>query len=91
MSYEFGFSDSAWKEWHGLDSNARALLKKALAERCATPRVPAFRLPGQPNHYKIKPHGRAERLIYEVREPEALIVVAAIWRSAPRRTRPEDK
>lgn len=87
MSYEFGFLDSAWKEWHGLDGNTRALLKKALAERGVMPHAPAFKLPGPKNHYKIKSHGRTERLVYEVREEEALIVVAAIWRSSTRRAK----
>lgn len=78
MIFELGFVDAALKEWRKLDSNTREQLKKKLAERCLNPRVPAAKLSGSKDRYKIKLRGVGYRLVYEVRETEILIVVVAI-------------
>ena len=54
MSFEIGFLDHALKEWLKLDGGTREQFKKKLAERLVAPRVPAARLAGQKDRYKIK-------------------------------------
>lgn len=78
MSFELAFIDAALKEWRKLDSNIRDQFKRKLAERCENPRVPAAKLHGSKDRYKIKLRGVGYRLVYEVRDAEILIVVVAI-------------
>jgi mRNA interferase RelE/StbE len=78
MIYELGFLDSALKEWRKLDENARAQLKKKLAERLIAPHVSGARLSGSANRYKIKLRSASYRLVYEVREAKLVIIVVAI-------------
>ena len=44
MSYELAFLEEALTEWHRLDGAIRTQLKKKLAERLQSPRVPAAKL-----------------------------------------------
>jgi mRNA interferase RelE/StbE len=78
MTYELGFVDAALKEWRKLDSNTREQFKKKLAERCEHPRMPAARLSGSKDRYKIKLRGVGYRLVYEVRDAEILVLVLAV-------------
>ncbi|MEM1375985.1 MAG: type II toxin-antitoxin system RelE/ParE family toxin [Pseudomonadota bacterium] len=78
MTYELGFLASAQKEWRKLDPNTRAILKKKLAERLQNPHVPASKLTGSDNRYKIKLRSIGYRLIYEVRDHQVLVIVVAI-------------
>ncbi|MEO1745887.1 MAG: type II toxin-antitoxin system RelE/ParE family toxin, partial [Pseudomonadota bacterium] len=48
------------------------------AERLERPRVPAAKLSGSSDRYKIKLRSSGYRLIYEVRDQEVLVVVVAI-------------
>lgn len=80
MSYELGFVDAALKEWRKLDSNTREQFKKKLAERLVNPRVPAAKLSGHGDRYKIKLRGAGYRLVYEVRDKEVLVLVVAVGR-----------
>lgn len=80
MSYELGFLKSALKEWRKLDANTRAMFRKKLSERCQTPHIPAARLCGDKDRYKIKLHSVGYRLVYEVRDPQMLLVVVAVGR-----------
>lgn len=78
MRFELGFLDEALKEWKKLDNNTRDQLKKKLAERLINPRIPASKLSGQKDRYKIKLRNIGYRLVYEVRDTELIVVVIAI-------------
>lgn len=78
MTYELGFLEEALKEWRKLDSGTRQLFKAKLAERLEEPHVPAARLSGQKDRYKIKLRSIGYRLVYEVREQQLVVVVVAI-------------
>ena len=93
MTYELGFVDEALAEWRKLDGSIREQFKKKLAERLDAPRVPAARLSGHPDRYKIKLRSVGYRLFYEVRDEELIVVVvavgkrerSAVYRAAARR------
>lgn len=78
MTYRLKFKDEALKEWHKLDSTLRELFKKKLSERVQAPRVPASKLSGHADRYKIKLRSNGYRLVYEVRDAEVVVVVIAI-------------
>lgn len=78
MSYSLKFKQDALKEWGKLDGNLRQLFKNKLKQRLANPRVPASRLSGQKDRYKIKLRKPGYRLVYEVRDTELVVVVIAI-------------
>ena len=93
MTYELGFVDGALAEWRKLDGSIREQFKKKLSERLDAPRVPAARLSGHPDRYKIKLRSVGYRLFYEVRDEELIVVVvavgkrerSAVYRAAARR------
>jgi len=78
MSYSLKFKQEALKEWGKLDSSVRAQFKKKLAERLHNPRLPAAKLSGQKDRFKIKLRNVGYRLVYEVRDTELVVVVVAI-------------
>lgn len=78
MTYELAFLASALKEWKKLDEQTRAQFKSELAERLHNPHVPASRLSGSTNRYKIKLRAAGWRLVYEVRDAEVLVIVIAV-------------
>jgi mRNA interferase RelE/StbE len=78
MTYELGFHPDALSEWHKLDPSVREVFKKKLAERLLHPRVPASRLSGHPDRYKIKLRSAGYRLVYEVRDNALIVVVIAV-------------
>ncbi len=78
MTYSLKFKDEAWKEWRKLDSVLREQFKKKLKERLQVPRVPAAKLSGHADRYKIKLKTSGYRLVYEVRDTELVIVVVAV-------------
>lgn len=78
MSYSLKFKEEALKEWRKLDGNLRVQFKKKLAERLRSPRVPAAKLSGQKDRFKIKLRHVGYRLVYEVRDTELVVVVVAI-------------
>jgi mRNA interferase RelE/StbE len=78
MTYELAFLAPALKEWKKLDENTRAQFKAKLAERLQNPHVPASRLSGSANRYKIKLRAAGWRLVYEVRDSNVLVVVIAV-------------
>ncbi|MBP1860682.1 type II toxin-antitoxin system RelE family toxin [Rhizobium herbae] len=80
MSYKLAFLTPALKEWHQLDSRTREQFKKKLAERLETPRVPAAKLSGSKDRYKIKLRAIGYRLVYEVRDLEVVVLVIAVGR-----------
>ena len=71
------FHEQVWREWQALNASVREPLKKKLAERQLTPRVPASALHGMTDCYKIKLHSVGYRMIYRVDESEIFITVIA--------------
>ncbi len=78
MSYELHFHPDALEEWHKLDKPVREQFKKKLAERLDDPRVPAAKLSGQKDRYKIKLRTIGYRLVYEVRDNALIVMVVAV-------------
>lgn len=78
MSYKLKFLPSALKEWNKLGSTIREQLKKKLRDRLQEPVVPADRLIGFKNHYKIKLRSAGYRLVYEVDRGEISIIVITV-------------
>jgi mRNA interferase RelE/StbE len=72
------FDRRALKEWHKLDADIRRQFKRKLAQVLEHPRIPANRLHGLPDCYKIKLRSAGYRLIYQVRDEEILVFVVAI-------------
>ena len=78
MSYKLGFHPDALAEWRKLDATVSEQFKKKLAERLQHPRVPAARLAGHNDRYKIKLRSVGYRLVYEVRDAVLLVIVVAV-------------
>lgn len=80
MTYRLEFAESALKEWRKLGETVRAQFKKKLAERLENPRVPAAKLSGSTDRYKIKLRASGYRLVYEVHDTTVTVVVLAVGR-----------
>lgn len=78
MTFELRFKEEALHEWRRLDRVVRDQFKKKLAERLECPRVPASKLSGRKDRYKIKLRSAGFRLVYEVRDAELVVVVVAV-------------
>lgn len=78
MIYELEFSEKAWKEWKKLGSNLREQFKKKLQERLVNPHVPADRLHGLGNAYKIKLRSAGYRIVYRVKDEVLIVTVIAV-------------
>ena len=78
MTYNLEFVSEALKEWKALDSTVQKQFKKKLAERLKHPVVPASRLFGTTNRYKIKLRQSGFRLVYEVIDAEVVVLVVAV-------------
>ncbi len=78
MTYELEFSEKAWKEWRKLGSELREQFKNKLVERLANPHVPAARLKGLSNAYKIRLRSAGYRLVYRVRDEVLVVTVIAV-------------
>ena len=78
MKYELGILEEALKEWGKLDNNTREQFNSKLTERLANPRVPASKLSGHKDRYKIKLRSVGYRLGYEVRDCEVIVIVFAV-------------
>jgi mRNA interferase RelE/StbE len=78
MPYEVEFRASALKEWKKLGPNIRAQFAKKLKVLVAAPHIPANRLRGSTNRYKIKLRGAGYRLVYEVVEDRLVVIVVAV-------------
>ena len=78
MSYDLEFHPDALKEWEKLDKSVRDQYKKKLQERLLNPRIPASKLTGQHDRYKIKLCNIGYRLVYQVFDTKLVIVVVAV-------------
>lgn len=79
-SYKLDFRVEALKEWRALGDNVREQFKKKLSERLANPHVPAARLSGMPNCYKIKLQAAGYRLVYQIDNDLLIVIVVAVGR-----------
>ena len=78
MSYKLAFHPDALTEWRKLDATVSEQFKKKLVERLQNPRVPAAKLVGHKDRYKIKLRSVGYRLVYEVRDAVLLVIVVAV-------------
>ncbi len=78
MTYKLDFKKSALKEWQKLGFTIKEQLKKKLAERLENPHVPAAKLSGADNLYKIKLRQSGYRLVYQVEDNIITVVVLSI-------------
>lgn len=69
MRFKLGFLEEALKEWEKLDHGIREQFKAKLNERLDNPRVPASKLAGHPDRYKIKLRSAGYRMVYEDSHP----------------------
>lgn len=75
VSYSLLFDKRALKEWRKLPADIRNQFKKKLAERMINPHVPASRISGRRNRYKIKLRACGYRLVYDVNDTALLLLV----------------
>ncbi len=78
MTYELEFSEKAWKEWGKLGEGLREQFKRKLTERILNPHVPADRLRGLSNAYKIKLRSAGYRMVYRVKDEILIVTVIAV-------------
>jgi mRNA interferase RelE/StbE len=78
MSFELAFHPEALREWQKLKAGIREQFKKKLAERLIEPRIPASKLRGSRDRYRIKLRAAGFRLVYEVRDQQLLVLVVAV-------------
>lgn len=77
-TYRLEFLPSATKEWDKLGASIRDQLAKKLRERLDNPRVPAARLSGMTDCYKIKLRTAGYRLVYRVDDGRVVVLVIAV-------------
>lgn len=77
-TYKLEFKKSALKEWQKLGATLQQQFKKKLRERLGNPHVPASKLSGSDNLYKIKLRQSGYRLVYEVQDDVVIVTVLAI-------------
>ena len=78
MTYKLDFKKSAYKEWNKLGATLREQFKKKLLERLDNPHVPASKLSGADNLYKIKLRQSGYRLVYKVEDNVIIVTVLAV-------------
>ncbi|WP_028295060.1 type II toxin-antitoxin system RelE family toxin [Oceanobacter kriegii] len=78
MTYKLEFKKSALKEWQKLGATLQQQFKKKLAERLQNPHVPASKLSGADNLYKIKLRQSGYRLVYKVEDNIVVVTVLAV-------------
>ncbi len=78
MTYKLEFKKSAQKEWSKLGATVREQMKKKLLERLENPHVPAAKLSGAENLYKIKLRQSGYRLVYQVEDNIITVIVLSV-------------
>ncbi|KAA3669600.1 type II toxin-antitoxin system RelE family toxin [Pectobacterium carotovorum] len=78
MSYRVKFREDALKEWLKLDKTIQQQFAKKLKECCENPHIPAAKLRGMKDCYKIKLRASGFRLVYEVIDDVLIIAVVAV-------------
>lgn len=80
MSYSLQFERRALKEWSKLAPPIKAQFKTKLQERLINPHVPAAKLRGSKDRYKIKLRASGYRLVYQVEDSTITLLVIAVGR-----------
>ncbi|ACZ78063.1 type II toxin-antitoxin system RelE/ParE family toxin [Dickeya oryzae] len=78
MSYKLEFEEHALKEFKKLGAPVREQFIKKLKEVLQNPHIPANRLHGMADCYKIKLRSAGYRLVYHVLEHEIVVLVVAV-------------
>ncbi|WP_413729641.1 type II toxin-antitoxin system RelE family toxin [Sodalis sp. RH22] len=78
MSYELEFEEHALKEFKKLGAPLREQFKKKLKEILVNPHIPANRLSGMPDCYKIKLRSAGYRLVYQAIDEQVIVLVLAV-------------
>jgi len=78
MSYEVEFHPRALAEFKKLDRATAEQFKAKLKERMEEPRVPAARVSGGHDLYKIKLRTVGYRLVYQVQDNRVVILVLSV-------------
>ncbi|GKV83374.1 type II toxin-antitoxin system RelE/ParE family toxin [Pectobacterium carotovorum] len=78
MSYSVKFREDALKEWLKLDKAIQQQFAKKLKKCCENPHIPAAKLRGMKDCYKIKLRASGFRLVYEVIDDVLVIAVVAV-------------
>ncbi|MEI7285688.1 type II toxin-antitoxin system RelE family toxin [Pectobacterium carotovorum] len=78
MSYRVKFREDALKEWLKLDKAIQQQFAKKLKKCCENPHIPAAKLRGMKNCYKIKLRTSGFRLVYEVIDDVLIIAMVAV-------------
>ncbi|RRO08512.1 type II toxin-antitoxin system RelE family toxin [Pectobacterium aquaticum] len=78
MSYSVKFREDALKEWLKLDKAIQQQFAKKLKKCCENPHIPAAKLRGMKDCYKIKLRASGFRLVYEVIDNVLIIAVVAV-------------
>ena len=78
MSYSVKFREDALKEWLKLDKTIQQQFAKKLKKCCENPHIPAAKLRGMKDCYKIKLRASGFRLVYEVIDDVLIIAVVAV-------------
>ena len=78
MTYELVFDQRALKEFKKLGSTIRQQFKNKLAQVLKSPHIPANKLSGMANCYKIKLRSAGYRLVYQVQDEQVIVFVVAV-------------
>ena len=78
MTYNFEFHPLALKEWKKLAPSIQQQFKKKLQQRLSNPHVPASKLSGYTDTYKIKLRTVGYRLVYTVKDDVVVVYVLAV-------------
>ncbi|GKV92089.1 type II toxin-antitoxin system RelE family toxin [Pectobacterium carotovorum] len=78
MSYSVKFREDALKEWLKLDKAIQQQFAKKLKKCCENPHIPAAKLRGMKDCYKIKLRTSGFCLVYEVIDDVLVIAVVAV-------------
>ncbi|MFS1564209.1 MAG: type II toxin-antitoxin system RelE family toxin [Candidatus Arsenophonus phytopathogenicus] len=78
MIYKVKFKTDALKEWNSLDRYIQQQFARKLKKCAENPHIPAARLRGMKNCYKIKLRSSGFRLVYQVFRDELIIAVVAV-------------
>ncbi|WP_201577591.1 type II toxin-antitoxin system RelE family toxin [Psychrobacter okhotskensis] len=78
MTYSLEFHPLALKEWKKLAPSIQQQFKKKLQQRLSNPHVPASKLSGHTDTYKIKLRTVGYCLVYTVKDDVVVVYVLAV-------------
>ncbi|MFV8800297.1 type II toxin-antitoxin system RelE family toxin [Yersinia sp. LJYL362] len=78
MNYKLEFEENALKEFKKLGSTLQVQFKKKLISVLENPHIPANKLCGMRDCYKIKLRASGYRLVYQVYDYEIIVLVLAV-------------